>query len=876
MQWPWRRRRDGDLDRELRSHLEQEAEERQEGGLSPEDAKYAAQRVFGNAVLVKELTREAWGWTFLERLGQDLHYALRSLLRSPGFTAATVLTLALGIGANTAMFSVVETLLLRPLPYSDPGRLVQLSVVSSMVTSGSVAHQEFLTWRDQNRTLETVAAYRDWEYDLTGIEIPERLAGAQVTASFLRLLGVQPAAGRSFSAEDDRRGGPPAVLLTNALWRRLFHSDSFKPGARITLDGVSYEVVGVLSPSFRFPADQTAGLLTPLALPAKPDWDAGGFRSVTVVGRVKASVSLEQVRLDLGGVSRGVDQFFNLGFADLRKGSFVRVVPLQEALFGKAQPVLFVLSGAVVFILLIACVNVAHLNLARSASRRKEIGVRAALGAARGRLVRQLLTESVLLAMLGAAAGLLLAAAALQAIRALGAQKMPALSGLALNPAVLAFTFGVAALAVVLFGLGPAFAETRLDLNEIIKGAGQTHAGRRRHSFRFLLIAAETALALVLFVGAGLLVRSFGTLSSVDPGFRADHVLTLRLRLPRATARTERWGYASFVRQAEEQIRTLAGVRYVGVATHLPLTGYTMRSNITVDGRTPETQHSDVAISGSLADDTPYVPVGFVTPDYFRAMGIHLVAGRFFDEHEGADAPKVAIINQSFARQFHLGDNPLGQRISGSMIVGVVGDVRHLGLAREAQPEVFRPFAQLPMQEFALVVNTEADPLALVPAVRRVIAGLDRNQPVYDVATMEARIAESVSTQRFLTIALAVLAGLALSLAAVGIYGVVGYFTSLRTHEIGIRMALGACRRNVLWLVVRQGMVAVLLGIVVGTGGALALTGFLSAMLYRIRPTDPATFAAAALGLAGIGLLAAYLPARRAARSDALAALRHE
>ena len=502
--------------------------------------------------------------------------------------------------------------------------------------------------------------------------------------------------------------------------------------------------------------------------------------------------------------------------------------------------------------------------------------MRAALGAARGRLVRQLLTESLLLAVLGAAAGLLLAASALRLIRALGVQKMPALSGLALNPAVLAFTFGVAALAVLLFGLGPAFAETRLDLNEIIKGGGQTHAGRRRHSFRFLLIAAETALALVLFVGAGLLARSFGTLAAVDPGFRADHVLTLWLRLPRTTARTERWRYASFVRQMEEQIRTLAGVRYVGVATHLPLTGYTMRSNITVDGRTPETEHSGVAISGSLADDSPYVPVGFVTPGYFRAMGLRLVAGRFFDEREGADAPKVAIINQSFARQFQLGDNPLGQRISGSTIVGVVGDVRHLGLAREAQPEVFRPFAQSPMEEFAFVMKTDADTRPLVPAVRRLIAGVDRDQPVYDVATMEARIAESVSTQRFLMIALAALAGLALSLAAVGIYGVVGYFTSLRTHEIGIRMALGACRRDVLWLVIRQGMAAVLLGIVVGVGGALALTRLLSAMLYRIRPTDPATFAAASLGLAGMAVLATYLPARRAARGDALAALRHE
>ena len=875
MRWG-RKKREQDLERELRTHLELEAEELKASGLSSDEARHAAQRAFGNAALANEMTREAWGWTWLERLGQDLRYALRSLLKSPGFVAATVLTLALGIGANSAMFSVVETLLLRPLPYSNPGRLARLSVFSSKWTSGSVAHQEFLTWQAQNRSLDAVAAYSSREYNLSGVEIPERLPGAAVTANLLPLLGVQPAAGRGFSAEEDRPGGPPAVILSNALWQRLFPSRAFAPGATITLDGASHAVVGVLSPGFRFPADMAVDLLTPLALPAEPNWSAGVFRAVTVVGRVKAGVRMEQVKAELSVISRGVDQFFSQGFADLREGSFVQVVPLQEAVYGKAQPVLFVLSGAVVFILLIACVNVAHLSLARSASRRKEIAVRAALGAARGRLIRQLLTESLLLALLGAAAGLLLAASALRVIRALGAQKMSVLSALALNPAVLAFTFGIAALSVLLFGLGPAFAETKFDLNEIIKGGTAGVGGRRRHTFRLLLMAAETALALVLFVGAGLLVRSFAALSSVDPGFRPDHVLTLRLKLPRVTAVTERWRYASFVTRVEEQIRTLAGVRYVGAATHLPMAGYTTRASITVDGRTPAAGRSQVALSGALADDSPYVPVGGVTPDYFRAMGIRLVAGRFFDQRDGADALKVAIVNQTFARQFQLGDNPLGQRISGNTIVGVVGDVRHLGLAREAQPEVFRPFAQFPMEEFALAVRTDAAQQALAPAIRRLVAKVDPSQPVYDVATMEARISESVSSRRFLMIALAAMAGLALGLAAVGIYGVVGYFTSRRAHEIGIRMALGASREDVVWLVVRQGLAAVLLGIVVGAGGALALTRLLSAMLYRVRPADPATFAAASLGLAGIALLAAYLPSRRVARGNALAALRHE
>jgi putative ABC transport system permease protein len=388
-------------------------------------------------------------------------------------------------------------------------------------------------------------------------------------------------------------------------------------------------------------------------------------------------------------------------------------------------------------------------------------------------------------------------------------------------------------------------------------------------------MAAESALALVMLIGACLLIRSFAALAAVDSGYCPDHVLTLRLRLPRA-ASAELWRYASFADQALQRIRSLPGVRHAAATSHLPLAGYAFRADFTVDGRTPGAGRGMTAISGLTAEESAYIPVGAVTPDYFRTMGIPLITGRFFDSTDGADAQKIAIVNQSFARQFQLGDKPLAERVSHFPIVGVVGDVRHLGPAREPQPEVYLPFAQMPMQEFALVVKTEADAAASAPAVRRAVAEVDRNQPVYDVATMEARLAESVSSRRSLMIALAALAGLALSLAAVGIYGVVGYFASRRTHEIGIRMALGAGGAEVIWLVVRRGMAAVLMGIAAGSGAALALGRLLSAMLYHVRPSDPATFAAAGLGLAVIAAVACYLPALRAARGDALAALRHE
>ncbi|MEN6426946.1 MAG: ABC transporter permease [Phycisphaerales bacterium] len=804
-------------------------------------------------------------------LWQDIRYGVRMLMKNHAFTTAAVLTLALGIGANTAMFSVVEAVLLRPLPYPDSGRLAWLSVFYPGRESTMVVTPEYLSWRSESQTLEEMAAYSGREYDLTGVEVPERLQGAAVTAGFFGLLGIRPACGRAFLAEEDRPGGPPAVVLSHALWQRLFSSNPDVLGTSVTLNGASHTVVGVLPADFRFPDDLEVDVLGPLALPAEPDWNAQGFRAVSVLGRMKPGIALEQTKAELETISHRADGIVSPLFARTRAGLEVRVVPLHERLVGNVRLLLYVLSGAVAFILLIACANVAHLGLARSTVRRKEIVLRAALGAGRGRLIRQLLVESVLLAVLGAMAGLLLAALLPGLLRVMGAQTVALLDRVALNGPVLVFTALVAGAAVLLFGLAPALLGTGVDLNETFQEGGRAvTGGHRRKGLRNVLMAGEVALALVLFVGAGLLIRSFASLAAVDPGFRADHVLTLQLRLPMTTY-SQAWQRAEFVGRMEEQIRSLPGVRSVGVTSQLPLTGFSMRSNIPIEGQ------PDV-----LPGQSSGIPLGAVSPDYFRAMGIQLIAGRLFDQGETSSSPPVAIVNESFSHQFFPGEDPLGRRIMGQgasswrSIVGVVADVHHSGLASECSPEVFLPFAQSPWPNFALAVRTDTDPSALAEAIRRSVAGVDRNQCVYDVVTMEERLAKSVAPQRYRTIILAVFAVVALSLAGVGVYGMTEYVASQRIHEIGIRMALGATGSDVLKTVLGTGFKVTMVGVMAGLAGALTLTRVVSSFLYGISPTDPVTFVCTSLLLTAVALLACYIPARRAARVDPMVALRCE
>ena len=787
-----------------------------------------------------------------DTLARDLRYAARTLRRSPAFTAATVLTLALGIGANTAMFSVVEAVLLRPLPYSEPDRLVRPSVHSRAITSGAVAIPEFLTWRNQSRTLEAAAAYGTGDYNLAGVAVPERVQSAAVSSNFLAVLGVDAALGRGFVSGDSQSGSERVAILSHSLWQRQFRSETFVSDRTITLDGTLHTVVGVLPPGFRFPAERQVDLLTAMELPAGPDWAAARIQMASVLGRMKRGVRPEQVRAELFVLSEGVNRALPSMFAVLREGLDVRVVSLHESLTGKAQPLLIVLTGAVGLILLIACVNVAHLGLARSAARQTEMRVRGALGAGRGRLILQLLAESACLAVVGSAAGLALAAAALRVVRVGGPRWLTALSGAGLNLPVLSFTFVIAAVAMLGFGVGPALAAIRPP----------TAAGQNRRSFRFVLMSAEVALSLILFIGAGLLARSYIRLAAVDPGFRPQGVLTLRLRQTEAPW-PDRWRYAAFTKAIEEQIAALPGVRSVGAVTQLPLTGYNMRGTVSVEGFNEAPRGS--AVMTFDAGDSTATAIGSATPGYFRSMGIPLVAGRFFDARDEAASPGVAIVNQAFVRKYFRDGKALGAKVSGREVVGIAGNVRHLGPTRDAAPELYHPFAQSPRQDFAVVVRTGGDPAALAGAVRAAIASVGRNQAVYNVATMEHRLSEALGSHRLQMFALAVLAGIALCLAAVGVYGVMSYLTGRRTHEIVIRLALGAPRRHVYWVAAREGMAAALLGIAAGTAGALALTRVLGSLLFGIHPTDPATFATASLGLAGVALAAIYLPAPRRA-----------
>jgi putative ABC transport system permease protein len=866
-----RRRAERELDEEMAFHVEQQTAENLEAGMGPLEARNAALRTFGGLTQSKERCRETRGLLLLGALWADLRYALRTLAKSRAFTAATIATLALGIGANTAMFSVVESAILRPLPYRDSDRVLSLAAFTNGRASGSVAIPEFLTWRARCHAVDRMAAFTTREYNWTGIEIPERILAGEVTVDLLPMLGIQPVTGRAFVPEEGVPGGPVAVVLGPALAARLLPSGAIPPGFSLTLDGVPHPVVGVLPPGFRFPGSEHVDLLKALATPGAPDWNAGGFRTVRVLGHLRGGATPEQVRGELTAASTEVTAILAARFPALRQGLRISAVSLREALTGDVLRLLWVLSGAVAFILLIACVNVAHLALARVAARRGEMALRAALGASRGRLVRQLLTENLLLSLSGAAAGLMVAAAALRLLRTVAPASMPYMTLTELNATVLGFTLCVSVVAVLLFGLVPAFAGTDLQR--------QIRAGRNR--FRSALMTGEVALALILLVGAGLLIRSYSALQSVDPGFRRDHLLTLRLRLPRQPALADNWRYAAFVHRAEAAIGALPGVVSVGAASSLPLTGYTGFANVTVtEGAAPSggkpmifEQRAGGASSAPLGDNTP---MGSVTPDYFRAMGIPLLAGRNFDARDNSNSPSVAIVNRAFARRYIPTGDPFTKQAAGAQIVGIVGDSRHLGLDRDTMPEVFRPFDQLPLFDFAMVVQTATDPRVLAPQVRAAIASLDRNQPVADIATMEARFAGSLAPQRFQTTTLAILAALALALAAVGIYGVMAYFAARRTHEIGIRIALGAARGDVVWLIVRQALTAALAGSLVGVAGAVALTRFLKTFLYEVRPTDPATIAAAALGILVLALLATCLPALRASRASALDSLRHE
>jgi predicted permease len=880
---------ENELDEELRFYMENQTEVYVAQGMSPEEARAATLREFGGVEQAKEQCRDARGVSLIEELWQDLRYGARTLLKKPGFTAVAVITLALGIGANSAIFSVVNSILLRTLPYKEPQRLMMVWTRITQLESTSGQTQfansatDFIEWRNQNQSFEQIAAFCNHNFNLSGGGEPEFLGGVGASASLLPLLGVEAKLGRTFRTEEDQPGADRVVILSHGLWERRFASDPEIIGKKLTLNEGTYTVVGVMPPGFQFPGKDSmlAGLrfpqrvdfYIPLALTASEASDRGRLY-LAVIGRLKPQVTIAQAQADMDAVAdRLVKQYKN--------GRGVVLVSLQQQVVGKARNALLIFLGAVAFVLLIACANVANLLLTRAAARHKEMAIRSALGASRLRLIRQLLTESLLLAMLGGTVGLVLALWVVKLLIAIGPTNLPRADAISVDGRVLSFTLLISLLTGIIFGLAPALQASRLDLNESLKEGGTTSAvSSGRNRIRSLLVVSQVAVALMLLIGAGLMIRSFVRLLGVDPGFDPQHILTLDVRLPLSKYAGPQADYAgpqaaAFFQQVIERLKTLPGVRAAGGANPLPLSGGEEGSGFVIAGRWPPAP-GEVFNAGRR----------WVSPDYFKVMGIRLQTGRAFTESDGSGAPRVLIINEAFVRTFFPDKDPIGKRLffnRGSdggyawrEIVGVVKDVKHSALDSDPKPEMYFPFSQFPSWNMTLVARTSGDPMSLVAAARRQVLAVDPNQAISNVSTMEQLMDNSVSQRRFNMLLLSIFAAISLVLAAVGIYSVLAYSVAQRTQEIGVRMALGARAANVLKLIIGQGMVLVLIGAALGLAAAFALTRVLTGLLYGVSPTDPATFAMIALLLLGVALVACYLPARRATKVDPIIALRFE
>ena len=801
----------------------------------------------------------------MRSLLQDVRYAARRLRKSPGFALVAVGALTLGIGANTAIFSVVNSVLLRPLPYPEPEQLVQVWETRPRMNMPrtEVAPHEFLAWAGQSQSFRQLAANDSTEYNLTGRGEPERVTGALVTASYFPLLGVSPARGRAFLAEEDEPGKENVVVLGHELWQSRFNSDPSVVGQSVSLDGVPCTVVGVMPRGFSLP--NGAELARPIAFSAA-DRAKAGSHFLNVYGRLKEGVTLAQAEGEMAAVAGRVEQ----DFGEANVGHRVVLVPLHEQVVGGARTALLVLLGAVGLVLLIACANVANLLLARAAGRRREVAVRSALGASRWRIVRQLLAESLLLSALSGAAGLLLAVWGVDLLVSLDPTGVQRAGEVTLDWRVLGFTLGLSLLTGLLFGLAPALQASKADFNESLKEGGRSAQGLGRSRLRGALVVSEVALTLVLLVGAGLLVKSFRQLLAVESGLDPHGVLTMDVSLPRAKY-AERQQITSFYERLVEQAASLPGVEAAGAVSVLPLAGNDNSNFVQIEGRPPLPPGQ--ALRAGRRN---------VSADYFRALGIRVKRGRAFSASDSNGAPPVVVINEAMARSFFAGEDPVGKRIrTGDRspwveVVGVVGDVRHRGLDVDTRPEMFFPHPQAPSRQMTLAVRASGDPLALAGPLRERVRELDRDQPVGNVKTMETWVAESVASRRFSVLLLGVFACVAAGLAALGLYGVVSYSVAQRTHEIGLRVALGARPRDVLRLVIRQGMILTLLGTAVGLLAALALTRVMSGLLFGVGATDAATFVTVPLLLVAVALLACYLPARRATKVDPMVALRHE
>lgn len=803
----------------------------------------------------------------MQELFKDVQYALRTLTRRPAFTVVAVITLALGIGGNTAIFSVVYNVLLRSLDYPQPEQLVALRESNPLQQpDAQIAPGNFLEWQRQNTVFSDVVAYRTVSYNLTGDGIPERLLASRVSAKLFKTLGAQLILGRDFLDEEDGPGREKVVIVGEALWTRRFGSQTDIVGKTLKLNGEDFVVIGVVSANFRLPDQRERELWTPIAF-TENERSLHHARYVEAIGRLRPGVSLEQAQSEMTAIANRLAQ----EHPNTNQSWTIRVAPVLEFAVGDARKILWVLFSAVGLVLLIGCANVTNLLLARAASRQKEIAIRVALGAKRLRIVRQLATESLVLAFLAAVAGWPMAVWGLKALLAIAPSDLPRLDSVTIDNRALLFTLAVTVLTALIFGLAPALQLANTNANETLK-AGGTEGSRGAGGQRVgnLLIAGEVALALMLLISGGLLLRTVLQLRQIDPGFDDRNALAVTVQLSEKKY-PENQQIARFSRQLEQEISTLPGVQATGTARILPIV-HDLTTGFYLEGRPREPDNQ-----------LPQTNYSAVSPNYFAAMGIPLLAGRAFNKRDDEETPRVAIVSRALAQRYFPGENAIGKRInvvtgpeSFREIVGVVGDVKQKGLTQEAGTHVYEPFVQAPDRFLTLVVRSPADPSTLVPAIRHKVFELDHELPLQRVTTLDKVIANSIRQQRFASVVLSLFAGVALVLALAGLYGVVSYSVAQRTREFGIRVALGAQVSDVLTLVLKQGMTFVLLGELVGILGALLLTRLLGGLLFGVTPTDMPTFFTVAVSLFLVALVACYVPARRATRVDPLKALRYE
>lgn len=808
----------------------------------------------------------------MNTLWQDISYGARILLKSPGFTFAALLALALGIGANTAIFSVVNAILLRPLPFKDPDRVVMLWETETKRggTPNGFSYPRFTFLRDRAQSFDGVCAYTTQSFNLTGQNEPERFEGASISADFFRVTGVAPALGRAFTPEEDQPGGSAVVILSHDLWQRRFGANPGLIGQSITLNDRSHTVVGIMPSGFKLLDDQV-DLWVPRVFETSemsPEQIQRGAIYLAVVGRLKRNVELRQAQADLEVINGQYQQAY-AGNADAVNGQGLG--SLRDMLVKDFRPTLLLLLGAVGLVLLIACVNVANLLLSRSMARHKEIAIRMTLGATRWRLMRQTLTESVLLSLTGGALGLLLAFLALKSFTALGPQDILDAGDIRIDLWVLTFALLVSTLTGLLFGVVPALVLAKSNPNESLKEGGRSGSGgTHRHRLRSALVISEVALSLVLLISAGLLIRGFMRLRNVDTGLNPHQILTMQISLP-SSRYAEPVQQINFIDQVLQRVGSLPGVRSAGVTSTLHLAQAGGNSLFYTDGQS------------DLGPGNPSAKIRIISAQYLQTLGIRLVRGRMFTDRDNASGPRVMLINESMARRYFPNQDPLGRKITYSLrkvtceIVGVISDAKTSILHNQAQEEIYVPYTQRPIAWMTLVVGSiAADPLSLSEAVRREVHAVDRDQPVAKIRTMEQIVAESEAQPRFTAILLGIFAVVAVVLAAIGIYGITAYSVTQRTHEFGILMAVGAQQRDVLKLVLVQGLILALIGMGVGLLATFPLTRVLQGLLYGVSPTDPLTFVLVSLLLTIVCLLACYIPAVRATRVDPLIALRHQ